>query len=194
MVIVVEVDRVTVFSEKQDGFDGDIEFVMYMVVSDGESGTSLSYPQEGGAIDVLPGVPFRPGKYALAIDEDLLTGDRLDIYMFAMDVDDQSLDESIPWTLFEETLRSGVIKYVRLGVDFVVDDLVDWVNNYFNLIGEGRLYLYRSQNWQAGRRVRFSTEGREVEIEYRIHLLNKLPDAWRDGTGVGIIFKEEDTH
>jgi len=158
------------------------------------SGISLSYPQEGGAIDVLPGVPFRPGKYALAVDESLLRGDRLDIYMLVMDVDDQSLDESIPWALFEGVLRTGAIRFIKLDMNFGVEDLVDWVYRYFNLIGEGRLYLYRSQDWQAGRRVRFTTEGRGVEIEYRIHLLNRLPDDLQGAKDVGVILKGEDVH
>ena len=114
--------------------------------------------------------------------------------MLVMDVDDQSLDESIPWALFEGVLRTGAIRFIKLDMNFGVEDLVDWVYKYFNLIGEGRLYLYRSQDWQAGRRVRFTTEERGVEIEYRIHLLNRLPDDLQGAKDVGVILKGEDVH
>jgi len=178
--LIIAIERVTVFADKADGLDGDIEFLMRMKTWDGRNSISLSYPPEGGAIDVLPGRPIQTGRYALAIDESQL-GDELMVYFVALDVDDQSLDESIPWDLFEAVLQTSFYKFVNRYQKILdirlpgIDGLVEWVHDYFNLLGEGTLILRRTQNWQADKVIKYTSEDFGVEVVYHNHLLNKRP-------------------
>ncbi|MCP4374388.1 MAG: hypothetical protein GY797_40745 [Deltaproteobacteria bacterium] len=178
--LVVEIEKVTVMADKTDGFDNDIEFIMYMVASDGRSSVGISYPPEGEYIDVVAGKPIFLDRYALAMNEPQL-GDELGIYITAFDIDDQSLEEAIPYALLEFALQQSffhlVNKFPRI-LDIRLpgtDNLEEWMNEYFNLIGEGVLVLQRSQDWQAGKVIKHTTKGYGLEIEYHIHLINKLP-------------------
>ena len=181
--LVVEVQEVTVLADKNDGRDGDIEFRMSISLSDNESRSTLHYPSEGGALDVDAGQTISTGKFAFAVDRQSISGD-LKLHALVFDVDDQSLDEEIPWTLLNITVEILLGELIKIGgkvTDLIknppatIKNLVDLdrLERYFNLIGEDSLILRQSQNWRAGQTIIHITEDDGMKIQYRIDLKDK---------------------
>lgn len=183
MLLIFEVQEVTALKDQGDGLDELMEFFMKLRVSDNQHSTSLSYPAEGGAISVPVSLPIPLNQHAIAIDERNIVGDEIIVEVVAVDVDDQSIDEELLETSVDALIDLtfyGTIKKFRGLSRFSptlyrsIPEITQLLDDYFDLIGEGRIILRRSEQWGADSLVTH-WRGEGLSIKYRVYLTDKAP-------------------
>jgi hypothetical protein len=122
-------------------------------------------------------------QHTIAIDERNIIGDEITIDIVAVDVDDQSIDEELLGSLVEVLIDYGSIgtasKFKKLSslipfVEEYVERVQKPLEDYFDLIGQDKIILRRSERWGAGP-LGVYRRGGGLNIKYRVYLTDKAP-------------------
>lgn len=177
--IIFEIQEVTILADKRDGFDGQTEFQLYVIASDGTTSAKQTYPADS-FVAVSPGDTIPLDKFGLWVDANAI-GDELVIYILAVDLDDQApmgeLTNSVVAGLLETAVTAVLTQGAGLTVELAVGILADqgggllqeWLEEA-DPIGEATITLKRSKGWGAGRPVTLRTADGGLEIVYQVHL------------------------
>jgi len=183
--LTFQVRRVSILADKGDGIDGQAEFQIFVVATDGETSAKLAYPAEG-VVPVSVDESIELGKFALSVDTHAI-GDELTIYMVAVDSDEQTAAGQLATDVVLDLLTGAVLAGVTGGSSLALDLfagqatglLAEWIRQS-DVIGQDTIVLKRSQSWSTGSAVTHKTPDGGLEIVYQVYLGEELPAslAW----------------